>query len=363
MDTRTYKSLWLSLFLLVQFSPAWANPPTQVMTAPVAQVENFADLVEALGTTKSNESVDISANVTETVNQIFFEDGQSVKKGSILLTLEKSEEEADLKAAKALWDERNASYKRAQSLQKQQALSTATLEERLALLSQTEGTIEAIQSRINDRVIRAPFDGVLGFRNVSPGTLVRPGDLITTIDDLSQIKVDFDIPSIFLADIRPGSKVEGRIDAFGDRVFQGEVSTVNTQIDPITRTMKVRAILPNPDQLIKPGLLMSITLMKSPRTALLIPEEAILQRKADFFVYKIDSQDGKTFAREIKVEPGSRIPGKIEILQGLQPEDQVIVHGLMQVRPNKEVMIRAVEETDTPLEELLKQSPQITKAN
>lgn len=363
MSLKFHKQLPLVLAaLLVGLSNVSANPPTQVMTAPVMQVAGFADQVEALGTTKSNESVDISANVTETVTRIYFDDGQQVKRGDILLTLEKSEEEADLKAAKATLDERTASYQRAQSLQKQQALSTATLEERLALLSQTEGTIEAIQSRINDRVIRAPFDGVLGFRNVSPGTLVRPGDLITTIDDLSKIKVDFEIPSVFLADIRPGVKIEGRIDAFGDRVFTGEVSTVNTQIDPITRTMKVRAILPNPDLLLRPGLLMNITLMKSPRSALLIPEEAILQRQDKFFVYKIDSQDNKTLAREIQVIPGSRIPGKIEIRQGLQSGDQVVVHGLMQVKPNKEVLIRAVEESDTPLEQLLKQNP-ISKAN
>jgi membrane fusion protein (multidrug efflux system) len=204
---------------------------------------------------------------------------------------------------------------------------------------------------------------VLGFRNVSPGTLVRPGDLITTIDDLSKIKVDFDIPSVFLADIRPGLKVEGRIEAFGDRVFKGEVSTVNTRIDPVTRTMRVRALLDNPNLLIKPGLLMSITLMKSPRSALLIPEEAILQRKQRFFVYTLDQQDDKTFAREIEVTPGSRIPGKIEITQGLKPDDQVVVHGLMQVKPNKQVVIRAVEETDTPLAELLKQQPQLSKVN
>lgn len=364
MSIKTHNKIWLVLVIsFVFFTSANANTPIQVMTAPVKQVDSFADVVEALGTTKSNESVAISANVTETVNQIFFDDGQLIKRGEVLLTLEKSEEEADLKAAKALLDERTASYKRALSLQKQQALSTATLEERLALLSQTEGAIEAIQSRINDRIIKAPFDGVLGFRNVSPGTLVRPGDLITTIDDLSRIKVDFDIPSVFLAAIRPGLKVEGRIEAFGKRKFEGEVSTVNTQVDPITRTMKVRAILPNPDLLIKPGLLMSITLMKSPRSALLIPEEAILQRQDRFYVYKVEQQDGKTLAREIQVLPGSRIPGQIEITEGLNADDQVIVHGLMQVRPDQEVSIRAVEKTDTPLKELLKQKPHTSKAD
>lgn len=366
MYIHTQKTAWLvSLLCLFSSAPVYSeekNPPLPVMTAPVELIENFADPVEALGTTKSNESVDITANVTEVVNKIFFDDGQQIKRGDLLLTLEKSEEEADLKAARALLDERTASYKRAQSLQKQQALSTATLEERLALLSQTEGAIDAIQSRINDRIIKAPFDGVLGFRNVSPGTLVKPGDLITTIDDLSRIKVDFDIPSIFLADIYPGLTVEGHIEAFGEQVFKGEVSTINTQIDPITRTMRVRAVLPNPDLLIKPGLLMSITLLKSPRSTLLIPEEAILQRDTRFFVYKTEQVDGKTLAREVQVEPGTRIPGKIEIKQGISQDDQVIVHGLMQVKPNQEINIRAVEKSDTPLDVLLQRNKQTDKA-
>tara|TARA_R110001599_G_scaffold353783_1_gene597656 strand:- start:6411 stop:7526 length:1116 start_codon:yes stop_codon:yes gene_type:complete len=371
MNINLHHKKWLVLvMILFNLAPVQAAeqkpnkaPPLPVMTAPVELILNFADSVEALGTTKSNENVDISSNVTETVNKILFEDGQHIKRGEILLTLEKSEEEAELKSAKALLDERKASYKRAQSLQKQQAISTATLEERLALLSQTEGVIEGIQARINDRIIKAPFDGVLGLRNISPGTLVKPGDLITTIDDLSRIKVDFDVPSLFLADIYPGLKVEGRIEAFGEQVFKGEVSTINTQIDPITRTMKVRAILPNPDLLIKPGLLMSMMLMKSPRTALLIPEEAILQRDKYFFVYKIEQSAGKTIAREVQVEPGTRIPGKIEIKQGISQSDQVIVHGLMKVKPNQEVNIRAIEKNDTPLDVLLKQKSPSGKAS
>ncbi len=343
----------LGLFLV---SVASANSALPVITAPVVLVNNFSDPVEALGTLKSNESVSISANVTETVKQIFFEDGQTVKRGEILLTLEKAEEEAELKAAQALLDERRASYNRALSLQKQQALSTATLEERQALLSQTEGAIEVIQTRINDRIIRAPFDGVLGFRNISPGTLVRPGDLITTIDDLSRMKVDFDIPSRLLGDIRPGLSVSGKIDAFGDRIFSGIISTVNTQIDPITRTLRVRATLKNPDHLIKPGLLMTLTLQTNPRAALIIPEEAIIQKDKRFFVYKTENTDGKILAKEVQIAPGTRTPGKIEIRHGLSEGDQVIVHGLMHVQANQEVMIQAVEKTKQPLNELLLQS-------
>ncbi|MBZ0221372.1 MAG: efflux RND transporter periplasmic adaptor subunit [Candidatus Methylomirabilis sp.] len=325
-----------------------------VIVAPVQKLE-FADMVEALGTTRANETVTITAVVAGPVTEIKFEDGERVAKGDVLLMIEKSEEEANLKAARALLEERTASYKRAQGLEKQQALSTATLKERQALLRQIEGEIEAIQSRINDRVIKAPFDGVLGLRNVSPGALVRPGDVITTLDDLSRIKVDFDVPSVFLRDIRPGLRVEGRVEAFGDKAFKGEVSMVGTQVDPVTRTVRVRAILPNPDGVLRPGLLMSIVLFKNPRQALLVPEKALVQRESKFFVFAAGSKDGKPVAVQKPVSIGSRVPGKVEITSGLKEGERVIVHGLMQVRNGQEITVRAVDEGGQSLDELLKQ--------
>ncbi|WKZ32697.1 MAG: efflux RND transporter periplasmic adaptor subunit [Thermodesulfobacteriota bacterium] len=325
-----------------------------VIVAPV-QKTDFADMVEALGTTRANETVTITAVVAGPVTEIKFEDGGRVSKGDVLLTLEKSEEEANLKAARALLEERTASYRRAQGLEKQQALSTATLKERQALLRQIEGEIEAIQSRINDRIIRAPFDGILGLRNVSPGALVRPGDAITTLDDLSRIKVDFDVPSVFLNDIRQGLRVEGRVEAFGDNVFRGEVSTVGTQVDPVTRTVRVRAILPNPDGVLRPGLLMSIVLFKNPRQALLVPEKALIQRESKFFVFAEASKDGKPIAVQKQVTIGSRVPGRVEITSGLKEGERVIVHGLMQVRNGQEISVRAVDEGGQSLDELLKQ--------
>lgn len=335
-----------------QAQPKGPQGPLSVIVAPVVS-RDFSDRMEALGTTKANETVDVTANVTENVSEIFFEDGQQVKKGDVLLTLEKNEEEANLAAAQAMLDERKASYKRAQGLEKQQALSTATLEERQALLRQTEGDIEAIRSRVADRVIVAPFDGVLGLRQVSPGTMVRPGDVMTTIDDLSRIKVDFEVPSVFLNDMRPGLPVEGRVDAFGDRVFSGQVGMVGTQVNPATRTVTVRAILPNPDGALKPGLLMSVVLYKNPRQALVVPEEALLQKVDKFFVFAVEDRDGKTLAVQKQVVIGGRIPGFAEIVSGLAERDKVIVHGTMNAQDGQEISVRAEDKGGESLEKLL----------
>src|SRR5690606_8788421 len=126
-----------------------------------------------------------------------------------------------------------------------------------------------IKARLDKLIIAAPFDGILGLREVSIGALVQPGDQITTIDDLSQIKVDFEVPAVFLSALQPGLPIAGKVSAFQSREFTGEVRTVNTQVDPVTRTVRVRAVLPNPDLILKPGLLMTITLYKDQRQALL----------------------------------------------------------------------------------------------
>ncbi|MDF1643198.1 MAG: efflux RND transporter periplasmic adaptor subunit [Pseudomonadales bacterium] len=324
-----------------------------VIVAPVQQVVEFADTIEALGTTRANESVALTTNVTETVSTINFDDGQQVKKGDILVVLEKSEEEAELKAARAVLDERRAAFERASDLEKKQAMSTAMLKEREALLKQSEGNIEAIQARIANRVIKAPFDGVLGLRNISPGALLRPGDLITTIDDLDPIKVDFQVPSVFLQELRIGLPVKGTVQALGNRVFQGKINMISSQVDPVTRTLTVRALLANPNGALRPGLLMNISLSHNLRTALLIPEEAITQRDTRKFVMVINHAGDTATAEERQVFSGNRIPGEIEITKGLSPGDQVVVHGLMRVRSGSQVTIKAIQRADEPLQGML----------
>lgn len=323
-----------------------------VIAAPVVQ-EGFADHVEALGTTRANETVAVTANVTEIVTEIHFEDGVHVRQGDVLVTLDKSEEEGDLKAAEALLAERKAAYKRARDLERQQALSTATLEEREASLRQVEGDIKAIKARIEDRTIRAPFDGILGLREVSIGALVRPGDRITTIDDLSRIKVDFDVPAVFLRNLKRGLEIEGEVDGFPGQVFRGVVQTVDTQVDPVTRSVKVRAVLPNEDEILKPGLLMHITLYMNPRQVLLVPEEALIQRESKVYVYVIGGDGEKTVVRQREVAIGQRRPGEVEVLSGLQAGEYVVTHGTLNMADGVEVNVRAVEEDGESLQKMI----------
>ncbi|MGE0753906.1 MAG: efflux RND transporter periplasmic adaptor subunit [Alphaproteobacteria bacterium] len=328
--------------------------PTAVIVSTVQQ-RAFADKVEALGTTKANETVVITADTSEKVSGIHFEDGQEVQKGDLLVTLDKLEEDAQFRAAEAARIEAQSAYDRAKNLEETSALSKATVQQRLADLRQARAAAEAIDARLNELAIRAPFDGVLGLRQVSVGALVRPGDAITTIDDLNQIKVDFDVPSIYLATLQSGLPIIGTVDAYGDRAFKGRVATVDTQVDPVTRTVTVRAILPNPDRALKPGLLMSIELLKNEREALLIPEEALVKRGEKNFVFVTENRDGKLIANEREIKLGERQPGVIEVRSGLTEGEQVVAHGTVKIRSGAEITIRATENEDMPLKELLEQ--------
>jgi len=289
-----------------------AGAPQQVIVAPAERVE-FADQVEALGTTRANESVEITANVTEKITKIAFDDGQEVKAGDVLVVLERAEELAALRSAEAVLAERRSAFERTEQLAKQNFAAKAKLDEVRAALQQAEAALDAARSRLSDRQITAPFDGVTGLRNVSVGKLVEPGDLITTLDDLSVMKLDFAVPSTYLATLRPGLKIVARAPAFPGRDFTGEVRSVDSQVDPVTRSVVARAIVPNAGGLLRPGLLMTVTLFKNPRQALIVPEEALAPEGRREFVYVVEpGEPARAVKREVTL--GARRVGEVEIV-------------------------------------------------
>lgn len=312
--------------------------PVPVTASPVVRKE-FSDAIEALGTTRANETVTITAKLTETVREIHFDDGQAVKKGDVLVVLDSAEENANLRSAQAQAAERRSAYKRAAGLEEKQIVSKATYEEKQAQLRQAEADIQSIKSRIDDTVIKAPFDGLLGLRQVSVGALLRPGDSITTIDDLTQMKVDFDVPAVYLQQLKPGLAITGNVEGFPGRAFSGTIATIDTQVDPVTRAVRVRALVPNSDMALRPGLLMNIRLHLNPRSALVLSEGALIQQKDKSFVWIVEVADGKSLAKKVEVERGSRAVGEVEILGGLAEGQTVIVAGGMTVAEGQEVKI------------------------
>lgn len=307
-----------------------------VIVAP-AIIDRFVDQVEALGTTFANESVTITANVSDKVVEILFDDGQQVEQDQVLVLLRRDEQRAELEAAEAILAERRTAYNRASELERRQYTATAQLEERRAALRQAEANRDGAKARLDDREIRAPFEGVVGLRNISPGTLVTPGSVITSLDDLDPIKLDFTVPAAYLANIQPGLAIVATTTALPGKEFRGTVRSVATQVDRVTRSITARAFIANEDHALKPGLLMTVRLLKNPRDSIMIPEEALVPSGTQNFVFVIDRASNKAERREI--ETGGRRPGAVEVVSGLERGELVVTHGTMQVRDGQTVNI------------------------
>jgi membrane fusion protein (multidrug efflux system) len=345
--------LFAGAALLGTAALATDSPAPGVIVAPARLVE-FADRVEAIGTLAANESVELTATVTDTISVIHFDDGDRVEKGQVLLEMTSGEEHAQLEEANATINEAWRQYQRIKPLASEGTAAKSLLDERKRDWETARARLNAIESRLADRLIKAPFDGVTGLRDLSVGALVEPGDLITTLDDDRVMKLEFPVSATFLDVLHPGLEVEATSRAFPGRIFTGSVKAVDSRIDPVTRSVRVRALLPNPERLLKPGMLMYVELLKDPRTALVIPEESLLPLGEQQFVFVVTA-DNRVEKRELQI--GGRRPGLVEVLQGLAAGDQVITHGHSQVSPGQVVTITAIDDGSRTLPGLLNTLP------
>lgn len=319
-----------------------ANAPAVLVQSP--EIKRFAQEVEALGTVRANESVDITAKVTDRIAAIRFEEGQQVRKGQLLIELENMEARADLAAAQAAYGDSQSQYKRSQELYETRALSQAQLEQLQATLKANEARVAAAQSRLNDRLIQAPFAGRVGLRNVSLGGLVNPGQIITTLDDLSIVKLDFSVPEVFLSALQPKLPIHALSSAYPDKQFRGQVLSIGTRVDPATRSIAIRAEIDNRDGHLRPGMFMNVKLVRAERDAMMLPERAIVPENDRHFVFVVE--DAKALKREVAL--GRRRPGEVEILEGVSLSDQVIVDGTLNLREGVAVRPQLAMESGAP---------------
>lgn len=242
-------SLLLSTALLTRSIATSAAPPHPAVIVAEAHLADFADRVESLGTLRANESVRLTVSVTEIASVIHFDDGDRVEAGKVLVEMTSAEEHALYAEAESTVAEARRQYRRVKSLEAQGTEAKSLLDQRRREWETAKARLAAIESRLQDRLIRAPFGGVVGLRDISPGALVEPGDLITTLDDDSVMKLDFSVPSIYLEALIPGLEVVARTRAYSEREFRGEVNSVASRVDPVTRAVVARAILPNPERI------------------------------------------------------------------------------------------------------------------
>ena len=312
-----------------------AASETPVVVAPVA-MEEFPLIIEALGTAVANESVIITAQEADVVKNIYFEDGETVEKGKLLLELNNAEELARLNELKVNIAEAKRQLNRVKGLAKESAASEQLLDEQKARVDALESQEDVIKAQLRELQIFAPFTGTLGIREVSIGSLVRPGDTITTLDDLSRVKVDFSVSESHLASLAVGQSVFAKSVAYPGQEFEGKITSIDSRIDPITRSVQIRAQIPNEQNLLRPGLLLQINLQKRVLDTLVIPEAALIPEGNSQSVYVVNSENK---AIKTRVIVGQRRPGLVEIIDGLSPGQRVVVEGTLKMRPNASVRV------------------------
>ncbi|HRP71434.1 MAG TPA: efflux RND transporter periplasmic adaptor subunit [Luteimonas sp.] len=305
-----------------------------VVTTETVAVQPWSDTISALGTVKARESVTITAKVSETVERVHFDSGDEVEAGTTLVTLSGNQQQAALQAAEATAKEAEQQYRRGSELAQQQLIARSQLDTQRATRDAAVARVAQMRADIGDRRIRAPFAGVLGIRQVSPGALVQPGTVVATLDDVSRVYVDFPVPETRLAQLANGQQLSGSSVAWPGQVFDGEVSSIEARIDPNTRAVTVRGDFPNPDRRLRPGMLVQVSLARPERQALVLPEIAIVQVGRETFVWRVRADD--TVERAM-IEVGERRAGQVEVVSGLSAGDRIVVEGTGKLRPGIKV--------------------------
>jgi membrane fusion protein (multidrug efflux system) len=290
----------------------------------------IADEVESVGTTVANESVDLTASVSEIVSNVGFQDGDFVEQGRILVEITNTSEASRLAEAQANVDDAKRQMSRLQNLSNSNLVADNELDQARTNLETANARLEGVLVDMDDRLVRAPFSGFLGFRNVSEGTLLTPGMVITTLDDVSVIKLDFTIPEVYLAEVGVGQEITARSIVYKDKQFSGVINVVGSRIDPVPRGVSIRAQLDNPDLRLRPGMLMTVALALNEERVLVVPERSVIASQGQQFVYTVGAEN-RVF--RVSVGLGRRRDGLVEITEGLQVGDQVISEGVIRVRP------------------------------
>jgi membrane fusion protein (multidrug efflux system) len=334
-------------FLLLYLSTASGIEPQ--LTGYKVQSTQFSDRVEALGTLRATESAELASPVTEVVSKVLFTDGQRVQANDILLEMTRAEESAQLEEARSRVREATLQYQRVKELVKERAASKSLIDQRKRDVETSQAQLNAVQARLADRMVIAPFSGVVGLRNISKGALLKQGDIVTTLDDDSTMKLDFQVPTTLLRHLSRGSQIKARTPAFPKRVFSGKIVSVDSRVNPLSRAVTARAVLPNPDAALKAGMLMTVSFQSEIRSALAVPEEAVLHQGAATYVASLEptSQETSYKVSLKEIEIGLRQSALVEVLSGLSEGDLIVRRGLQHARPGSTVQLAKIENHPT----------------
>jgi membrane fusion protein (multidrug efflux system) len=354
--------LFLAVSAFAQ-KPQKSEKPLDVIVQSVA-LRDLQNNIEALGNLRAYESTVITAKTTKTVTYIHFDDGQRVNKGAVLVEMTNAEESALMDEARLTATEAKKQLERNEALAKTGAVSPSLLDQRTREYQAAQARYLAVQARLKDLIITAPFSGVVGLRDISVGSLVTPGQVITTLNDDSKMKLDFSVPAVYLRSLKVGLPIEAQSYDLGNQVFKGKVFSIDNQIDESTRSIKVRAILDNPNHELKQGLLITVVVRADVRKSLVLSEAALVPMGSNNFVFVLqpnkDTRVSPWVAEKRQIQIGQRYKGLVEVVGGLKEGEKVVTHGLQKIHVGQALNIMAEQSNDPAkktesLAELLKQ--------
>lgn len=306
-----------------------------VRAVPV-QIGKVSDEVTAVGTLLAEESVIIRPEIDGRIVGLHFQEGQVVSAGARLVTIDSSEYEAQAAAVRADLKTEEQRLARSRELHQQNFISKDALDVQMGNVDRLKARLDEAESRVAKTVIRAPFSGTVGLRLVSPGAYVKAGDDIVRLESTGNIKADFRIPETFMSKLRPNQDVAIRLDAYPGEEFRGRVYAVEPVVDERTRTILMRARVPNPSNKLKPGMFVRVVVtLENRQNAITVPEQSIWPQGQDNYVFKV--VEGKAVLTKIRI--GNRQPGRVEIVSGLQPGDTVVTEGQIKLRDGTPVTV------------------------
>lgn len=318
-------------------SAAGGMPPIPVVVVE-AKPQPVSEKLALVGTLTANESIEVKCEIDGTVQQVLFQEGQPVRKGTPLVVLDESKLSAQVAEAEANFKLSETTQLRNQQLRRDNLVSQQEFDTADANYRYNKATLELRRRLLTDARILAPFDGTTGSRLVSPGQVISRNTALTTLVDINPVKAEINVPERFLSRLAQNQVIDLSVAAFPGRLFKGTVFFIAPSVDTATRTTLVKANVPNPDNALKPGMFANLDLTLQVRdNALVIPEPAIAQMvdQDRAIIYIVDAGG---IARLNPVQLGIRLPGKVEVVSGLTPGTKVIVEGHQKIGPGSKVI-------------------------
>ena len=318
---------------------AHPQPPATVASA-TAREEQWEPTLYAIGNLTALQGVDVANEVSGVVDGVNFESGQKVKKGAVLVKLDDGTDRAELKGLVAQRRLAEVQFERFKKLLAQKSTSRSQYDEAQAKLQSAQAQVEAKQAYIDKKAITAPFGGQVGIRKVDAGQFLAPGTPVVTLQNLDSLYVDFTLPERDIAQVEPGQEVKVTVQAYAERAFTGKISAISPKIESGTRSLQLRATVPNPDHQLRPGMFANVHVQLPTRNKVLtVPRTAITYNPYGDSVFLIVEQDGKKVVQRRQVDIGTVREGQVEITKGLKAGDEVVRAGQVKLRNGQAVTI------------------------